>query len=163
MHGEEGRHHGAGPKAAGHLPKNQEQHDRGGRLQQGIDEVVCGGVHAKQLAVQEVRHAGQGVPVGNLLVREDPGDSPSGQSAEYVGIVVDITAVVEIDELETGRLNEHQPDGEQQQTAHGQPGATTVPLGRTGGWDLREGGRPLLDGALIVHQETTSCWDRQSP
>ena len=88
---------------------------------------------------------------------------PRAVSPPISGDCVDITAVVEIDELETGRLNEHQPDGEQQQTAHGQPGATTVPLGRHRGVDLREGGRPLLDGAFIVHQETTSCWDRQSP
>ena len=153
MHGKEGGHHGTGPKASGHLPKNQEQHDRRGGLQQHVHKVVGPGVHAEELAIQQVRHPRHRVPVCHVLVREDPGDSPRGQATGDFGIVIDITAVVKIDKPETGGLGEHQPNRCQQQTANGQPWAAAAFARLRGRGDIDWVPRPWLDGVLIVHRE----------
>ena len=82
MDGKEGRHEGAGPEIAGHLPQDQEQQDGAGGVQQDIGQVVPAGViQAVELAIQHVGEPGQRVPVAGMKVRKGPGDPLGSETA----------------------------------------------------------------------------------
>ena len=153
MHRKQTSHQRTRPESAGHLPKYQKQRDRRCRVQQNIRQVVRPGMQPKKLTVQQVRQPCERVPVRTMLMREHPGDCPDTETARNLRIVVDVTAVVEIDELVTGGLTEHQSHRQQQKNANGQHAAPIPRPGRGGRCDLLPRGRPLFNGALIVHRE----------
>ena len=81
MDGKEGSHQGAGPKAAGHLPQQQEQQRRGDRVQDDVHQVVPARVQPEQLAIQHVRigrqrMVGIRMPVAGIIDQALPGEAP---------------------------------------------------------------------------------------
>ena len=91
MDGEQGRHEGAGPEIAGHLPQDQEEENGAGGVQQDIGQVVSAGViQSVELAVQHVGEPSQRVPVGGMEVCKGPDDSLGGETACNLRILVDV-------------------------------------------------------------------------
>ena len=120
MNGEKGGHHRARPEIAGHLPQYQEQKDRGSGVEQNVRQMVPAGAKSVKLAIEEVREAGQWVPVSAMAMREHPADALRGQPALNGKILIDVSAVVQVNELMADRLAECQANRKQQQTTDAQ-------------------------------------------
>ena len=123
MDGEEGRHEGAGPETAGHLPQDQEEENGAGGVQQDIGQMVSAGmIQPVELAVQHVREPSQRVPVGGMELRKGPCNSLRGETSGHVWIAVYVLVVVTIDELMAERLAEDQGHRQQEEAADGEDG-----------------------------------------
>ena len=79
--------------------------------------MVSGGVDAIELAIQHVGHNRQRVPVGRDGMRECPLYPIDRDPARDIEISVNICSVVEINELVSKSLTEHDPN------EAGKPGA----------------------------------------
>ena len=120
MDGEHCRHESARPETAGHLPQNQEEQNRHGRVQHYIGRVMPGGVlRSVEFAVECMGKPGQRVPIAGVESGERPGDAFAAQSVRHVGIVVDVGIVVEVDEIVLDGSSEDDRHHQQQKPADG--------------------------------------------
>ena len=124
MNGEHGRHKGARPKIAGHLPQNQQQQNRHRGVQRHIGRVVPRRVlRAVELAIGRMREPRQRMPIAATEGGERPGHRLPAHAMHYVGIVVDVGVVVEVDEIVSNTPPEDDGHRQRQQAADGQDGS----------------------------------------
>ena len=120
MDGEHGGHQRAGPEIARHPPQHQEQHDRRGGVQDDIAEMVPPRPQAVELAVEHVGEPGERMPVGGVRGGEGPGDAVGGQAARDMRVLVDVVAVVEVDEAVPEGLAKDHRHRQQEKAANAQ-------------------------------------------
>ena len=109
MQGEEGGHQRTSPKRAGHRVQHEEEQQNVGGVKEQVAQVVPAGLETEELAVEHVRHPGDGMPVRLLAMHilEGPLQARRGQSLLHDRVGRDVVGVVVIDEVKTRHPPEH--------------------------------------------------------
>ena len=79
------------------------------RVKEDIGEMMSARIQTIKLTVQHMGNPGQRMPVGGMEMGEGPDDSLDRQTARDLRILIDIVAVIKIDELVMNRLAKDQP------------------------------------------------------
>jgi hypothetical protein len=69
-------------------------------MKQDVDEVMCSGIQAEELAIEHVGQPGDRVPIKRMSIDERPNDSPPGQTGADSWIVEDVIVIVVLNEVE---------------------------------------------------------------
>ena len=134
MDGKHRGHQGAGPEPAGHLPQHQEEEDRRRSVQQDIGQVMPACPATVTLPVEHVGQRGERVPVAGMEMSEGPDHGVGRPSPRDVAVIVNVEAIIVIDESIPERLAEDSGHGQYDATADGPRGAmpAAAPVTRWG-------------------------------
>ena len=120
VQGKQGGDERAAPEAARHHEHHPIHQQRVDHVQYSVDDVMARGVETEQFAIDQVRHAGQRMPVAVVGVGEHPLDALGGEALADHGVLRDIVRIVEVKELEAADAAEHHSRDDREQQQDGQ-------------------------------------------
>jgi hypothetical protein len=117
MYCEHCRDKGAAPEIARHFAEQNKEQEHGSCVKQNVREMMPACLQSKQLAIYHVRNGGKWMPIERMAVRERPNDSRQRHTACDDRISVNVSSIVEINEIVAKRLPEHGPRNRDQEKA----------------------------------------------
>jgi hypothetical protein len=128
----------ASPDAAGHSPENQKKQHGSDIMQKDIGEMVATWPQSINLTIRHVAQGRERVPQTGVTVGQHPFESIDSESVAHLLIFVNVSVVIEVDEVVTERLTKNDPDDGGEKNADRNRDSAIVSLA-----DLRRSGRHL--------------------
>jgi hypothetical protein len=115
MQGKQGRHGGTSPERPGHAPQEEEDQETIEDVQEQVHPVGASGTGTKEAQIEHKGQPGDRMPVAEVNSLEGPLDAVPLQALENVRVVIEISGVVEVNEVKAGdRPKESKGHGGQQ-------------------------------------------------
>ena len=108
----------AAPEHSGHIAEHKKQQKYGDGVEQNVDEMVPASFEPEQLTIEHVRNCRERMPVERVRVRESPRDSAQAQPTRHDRISVNVSLIVEVNEIVPERLSEHDPGDRDEKNAN---------------------------------------------